>query len=154
GLRLNGSLVPLAGLSDLEESDMFLLIGCNLDASHGVVASYVRRAVLHRRAKLAKINPRHTWLTDWTDVHIQVPRGRDALVLAAIIKYLIDAGRITTVLPDAVATRLRGLSEPDITSVTGVPAEKIRAVAELYGEARRPMVIAGIGLTRHGSSGL
>jgi formate dehydrogenase major subunit len=153
-IQPHGKLLPLAGLPDLEEADMFLLVGCNLDASHGVVASYVRRAVLHRRARLAKINPRHTWLTDWTDVHIEVERGRDALVLGAMMKYLMDDGRLVAPLAEPLRKRLQALTDDEITAITRAPAEKIRAAAKLYGQARRPMLICGIGLSRHGPQGL
>lgn len=100
---MNGKPMPLATLAELDEADMFLLVGCNLERSHGVVAHYVRRAALHRRARIVKLNPRHTWLTDWTDVHLQVKHGKDAVVLAAILKYLIDTGKTVAVPPEVAA---------------------------------------------------
>lgn len=141
-------LPPLAGLRDLEDADMFLLVGCNLERSTGVIASYVRRAVLHRRAKLVKINPRHTWLTDWTDLYLRVERGRDALVLAAILKYLVDAGRAQVPLSKDLADKLSALDDADLTALTRVPAEELRKVAALYAEAERPMILCGRGITR------
>ena len=70
-----------------------LLLGCNLERSHGVVGSYVRRGVLHRKAKLVKVNPRHTWLTDWTDLNLPIERGKDTAFLAAMLKYLWEMGK-------------------------------------------------------------
>jgi formate dehydrogenase major subunit len=152
--KMNGRLPPLAGLRDLEDADMFLLLGCNLERSTGVIASYVRRAVLHRRAKLVKINPRHTWLTDWTDLHIRVERGRDPLLLAAILKYLLDDGHAKVDLPADLASRLSRIDDVDVHSLTGVEGEQLRRVAEMYAQAERPMILCGRGLTRGGPEGL
>lgn len=146
--ELNDNLAPLAGLDDLDQADMFLLLGCNLERSHGVVASYVRRAVLHRRAKLAKLNPRQTWLTDWTEVHLKLERGRDFLVLAAMLKYLIEEELVQVELPDDLSKRLGRMDDDDISMLTGVPGADIRAAARMYAEAERPMILCGRGLTR------
>lgn len=152
GLGMNGQPVPLAGLRDLDEADMFLLLGCNLERTHGVIASYVRRGVLHRRAKLVKINPKHTWLTEWTDLQIHVERGKDDRALAAVLKYLLDEGKAKLDVPEDLARKLAKLTDDDITVATGVPAAQLREAARFYGQAQRPMIICGTGIT--GVSGL
>jgi predicted molibdopterin-dependent oxidoreductase YjgC len=154
GLGINGKLVPLATLHELDEADLFLLVGCNLERSHGVVASYVRRAALHRRARLVKINPRHTWLTDWTDLYLPVERGRDAFVLSAILKYLIEMGRTKAFVPQELADQLRRLDDDTVHALTGLPVEDLRKAARMYAEAERPMIICGVGLSRSGPQGL
>jgi 3-dehydrosphinganine reductase len=154
GLGINGKLVPLATLHELDEADLFLLVGCNLERSHGVVASYVRRAALHRRARLVKINPRHTWLTDWTDLYLPVERGKDAFVLSAILKYLIEMGRTKAFVPQELADQLRRLDDDTVHALTGLPAEDLRKAARMYAEAERPMIICGVGLSRSGPQGL
>jgi formate dehydrogenase major subunit len=153
-LHMNGSPAPLAGLRDLDEADMFMLLGCNLERTHGVIASYVRRAVLHRRAKLVKLNPRHTWLTEWTDVQVHVERGRDALALSAMLKYLLDDGKATLDVPEDLARRLSKLNDDTITAATGVPAAELREVARMYAAAQRPMILCGPGITRRDPAGL
>lgn len=153
-LDLHDRLAPLANLDDLDTADMFLMLGCNLEHSHGVIASYVRRGVLHRRARLVDVNPRHTWLTDWTDQHLTVERGRDPLVLAAMLKYLMGMGRAKLEVPEELVKPLEKLSDDEITAATGVPAEQIKKVAEMYAEAKNPMIICGRGLTRRGPAGL
>ncbi|MEP0843452.1 MAG: molybdopterin-dependent oxidoreductase, partial [Phycisphaerae bacterium] len=146
-LGMDGQPVPLAGLACLDEADMFLLVGCNLERTHGVIASYVRRGVLHRRARLVKINPRHTWLTDWTDLQINVERGKDDLVLSAILKYLIDDGRARLDMPEELARKLAAMTDDDVSAAAGVPAAQLREAARLYGQAQRPMVLCGTGVT-------
>lgn len=153
-LDLDNRLAPLAGLHDLDESDMFLVLGCNLEHSHGVIASYVRRGVLHRQAKLVKINPRHTWLTDWTDLNLPIERGKDTAVLSAMLKYLWEMGRAKLTLTPEVEKKLRALDDDEITRMVGVPAADIRKAAELYANAKSPMIICGRGITRRGHEGM
>ncbi|MCL2330120.1 MAG: 2Fe-2S iron-sulfur cluster-binding protein, partial [Phycisphaerae bacterium] len=124
-LDLEGRVAPLAGLSDLDEADMYLLLGCHLERSHGVVASYVRRGILHRRAKLVKVNPRHTWLTDWTDLNVPVERGKDVAFLAAMLKYLWEMGKAQLTLTPEMEQKLKALDDADVTRAVGVPAADI-----------------------------
>lgn len=151
-LGMDGKAVPLGGLRELGEADMLLLVGCNLERTHGVIASHVRRAAQHRRAKLVKLNPKHTWLTEWTDVHIYTDRGRDEKVLTAILKYLVEDGKAKLDIPEPLAKQLAALDDDDIAISTGVPAAQLRTAARMYGEAKRPMIICGTGVT--GVSGL
>ena len=153
-LDLENRLAPLAGLTDLDDADMYLLLGCNFERSHGVVGSYVRRGVLHRRAKLVKVNPKHTWLTNWTDLNLPVERGKDTLVLAAMLKYLMDMGKVQSPAAGDLTKKLGGLSDDDITAATGVAAADIRRMSQMYAEAKRPMIICGRGLTRRGPAGI
>lgn len=153
-LKIDGQMPPLAGLRDLEGSDLILLIGCNLERSQGVIAAYVRRAVLHQGAKLIKVNPVNTWLAHMVDVHVKVERGKDHLVLAAILKYLIDGGKAKVDIPAELATRLAELDDDSITASTGVPAAQLREIADLYAAAARPMIVCSLGVTRHPAVGL
>ncbi len=147
-LGLSDKMPPLAGLTDLDESDMFLCIGTNLEASHGVLASYVRRGILHRKAKLVKINPMRTWLSDWSDVEVNIDRGKDLIVLAAIFKYVLEAEKTDVDIPDALVKQLKKCDDSDIQSLTGVPAEGLKRIAEMYVQAEKPMILCGRGVTR------
>lgn len=153
-LKMDGQMPPLAGLRDLEDSDLILLIGCNLERDHGVVGSYVRRAVLHKGAKLVKVNPLHTWLTHMTDQQVGVERGKDHIVLAAILKYLLDAGKAKVELPPELVQKLAELDDDGITTATGVPAATLKEVAQMYAAAAKPMIVCSVGVTRHPAEGL
>ncbi len=152
--RTSGTLPPLAGLEELADSDMFLLVGCNLEHSHGVVASYVRRAVLHHRAKLVKLNPVNTWVTRWTDLPIRVERGQDDVVLAAILKYLIEDGVVTSKVPVELKHKLAKMEDDDVRVATGIDPAELKQAARYYAEAKKPMILCGRGVTRGGPEAL
>ncbi len=154
-LQLDAGLPPLATLDELEQADLFLLLGANLERNAGVAASYVRRGVLHRRARLLAIDPKHTWLTDWTDVSIDSERRRDSMILAAMLKYLLDLGVADRArVPAALAERIGKLDDDAIAVACGVDAARIKRMAELYAEAKSPVVICGRGISKHGPDGL
>ncbi len=145
---------PLATLDDLEQSDLFVLLGCNLERWQGVIASYVRRGVLTRGARLVEVDFNHGWFEHATDLFIKPPANRDALLLAAVLKILIAEGRAKLELPADLDAALRSLDDADLQIATGVPAEQIRRLAQLYAQAERPMILCGRGLTRGGPEGL
>ncbi len=154
-LDIDSGLPPLAGLKELDRADLFVVIGANLERNAGVVASYVRRGVLHRRARLLKINPRHTWLTDWTDVHLESERRRDPMILAAMLKYLIDMGAAdAATMPTDLSKKLKRFDDDDISIACGIDATQIKQMAALYAAAEAPMIICGRGLSKHGPTGL
>ncbi|MGB0714741.1 MAG: molybdopterin-dependent oxidoreductase [Phycisphaerae bacterium] len=154
-MDLENGIPALADLADLDTADLYLTIGANLEANAGVVASYVRRGVLHRRAKLLKINPRHTWLTSWTDIHLQSERRKDTMILAALLKYLIDMNAVDAdSVPEKTARQLKRLDDESIAMACGVDAASIKRMAQLYAEASTPMIICGRGLSKHGPEGL
>lgn len=153
-LMPEGRPMPLAGLDDLDHADLFLLLGCNLDQSHGVIASYVRRGVQHRGAKLLKINPQTTGLSAWTDALIRCERDRDELIIAALLKILAEEGLLRTSLPDGLAKQLAKLDDGDLRIATGVEPSVLREFARMYAAAQRPVVLCGRGVTRDGSAKL
>jgi formate dehydrogenase major subunit len=153
-LKMNGFMPPVAGLKELEEADLIMLIGCNLERDHGTVGSYVRRSVQHRRTKLIKINPHHTWLKNMTDLHVDVERGKDSIVLAALLKYLMDEGKAKVEVPKELVAKLAALDDATITASTGVPAETLKEAARLYAAAKKPMIVCSVGITRHPAAGL
>ena len=145
----NGQPAPLSGFDEMEEADMYLLAGCNFERSHGALGSCIRRGVQQRGARLVKINPVETWLADRTHVLMSVERGKDHLVLSAILKCLIDDG-VNVNIPVELATKLKALDDADLFYGCGIPADQIREAARLYREAKRPMVVCGRGVTRQG----
>lgn len=145
---------PLATIDDLDQADMLLLLGCNLERWHGVLASAVRRAVVNRRARLVEVDSNHPWFSHWTDLFIRPPFGRDAALLTAMLKLLLDEGRATATVPPELAAALARLDDADLQIAAGVPFEQIRRVTRLYADAQRPIILCGRGLTLRGPDGL
>ncbi|MGI8334293.1 molybdopterin-dependent oxidoreductase [Actinomadura scrupuli] len=142
-------------LDDLDDADCFLLAGANPTEAHPVVGARIKQRVLGG-ARLIVIDPRSTELAVLADVHLRGRPGSNVAVFNGLARVLIDEGLTDR---DFLAGRATGLTEltallsdypPDrVARIAGVPPEGLLAAARLYGGARRPAIVYGLGITEH-----
>ncbi len=142
-------------LADIERADLLLVVGANVTEAHPVTGARVRRAAL-AGARLVVVDPRVTELAALADIHLQTRPGTNVPLFNALACALVDEGRIDR---DFIAARTEGWDEYEqfirgetperLAAVTGVPADRVRAAARLYGDAARPMMMHGLGVTEH-----
>ena len=142
-------------LEDIERADLLMVVGANVTEAHPVTGARIKQAVL-RGARLVVIDPRVTELAAMADVHLQVRPGGNVPLLNALACALVDEGFVDHAF---VAARtegwedfepfIRGETPERLGALTGVPAERVRAAARLYGRASRPMMLHGLGITEH-----
>ena len=102
------------------------------------------------------IDPRRTELAGIADVHLANRPGSNVAVFHGIAHLLVAGGFVDETF---LAERVSGLAElrrtlddydPDrVSRIAGVPAEKLRLAAQLYGTALRPAIVYGLGVTEH-----
>ena len=155
-------LVAAFGLSggtnafdDLDRTDCILLVGANPSEAHPVVGARLKQLVRHG-ARLVVIDPRRTELAGIADVHLANRPGSNVAVFHGIAHLLVAGGYVDETF---LAERVSGLAElrrtlddydPDrVSRIAGVPAEKLRLAAQLYGTALRPAIVYGLGVTEH-----
>ncbi len=143
-------------IAEMEQADAFLVTGSNTTVAHPVLATYVKRAVRHRGAKLVVIDPRRIELVDHATLWLQQRSGTDIAVINGIMHVILRDG----LADDAfIAERCEGLDAlkavldnypPEkAESISGVPAEDIVKAAHLYGEAGAAMILYTMGITQH-----
>jgi len=105
---------------------------------------------------LIVIDPRRTELHRRATYSIQFNPGTDVALLNAMMHVIIAEG-----LEDKqfIAERTEGYEQlrqtvapytPEVAEkITGVPAERIRAIARAYGRAERAMIFWGMGISQH-----
>lgn len=150
-----------AGLQDLSDSDVLMVIGANPLVSHngGLEASFPicnplanLRAAKRRGMKLILIDPRRNETAHHADLFLQVKPGEDAVLLAAFINLAFERGwwdvdfchqhvEGVEALREAVAPATVNLA----AERCGVPGDLIVEAAELFGRARRGPVYTGTG---------
>jgi formate dehydrogenase major subunit len=145
------------------KSDVILLIGANPTEGHPVFASQLKRR-LRQGAKLIVIDPRAIALVQTphvkADYHLQLRPGTNVALMNALAHVVVNEG----LARDAyVAERCEAdsyeqwkafVSHPDrspeqTASVTGVPAEAVRAAARLYATGGNAAIYYGLGVTEH-----
>jgi len=143
-------------LSDLEQTDLILVIGADPDSSAPVVGYAIKRAVKQRGAKLLLIDPRQTKLSLFAQLWSRPEVGTDVALINGLAKVIIDEG----LLDEEFVTRrtdnfeafnesLKKYTLGYIEKTTGVTGQEIRAAARLYARASRAAIVYGTGITQH-----
>ncbi len=111
-------------------------------------------------ATLVTIDPRATTVARQSDLHLAVRPGTDLAVALAIHRHLFEEGLADTAFLDQHTTgadRLRERARPwtfdRAAEVSGVPAEQIKKVADLYARTSPALVKCGWGLERNRNGG-
>jgi len=140
---------------DVEQADCLLVVGANPVEAHPVVGARLLRRVL-RGAKLVVADPRAVGLALHADVHLRPRPGTNVALFHGLAHVLLAEG-----LTDEEFLRERAAGLPELTElldgyppyrvadITGVPAADVVAAARIYGQAERPAIVYGLGVTEH-----
>jgi len=143
-------------LSDLEQSELILVIGTDLSSSAPAVGYAIKRAVKQRGVKLLLIDPRQTKLSLFAHLWLRPEVGTDVALINGLAKVIIDEGLLDE---EFVARRTDNFEAFDeslkkytleyVEKTTGVTGQDIRAAARLYAKASRAAIVYGTGITQH-----
>jgi formate dehydrogenase major subunit len=140
---------------DIINADVALLAGTNTTANHPVAASFFKQA---RRAgtTLIVVDPREEKIAGHADVYCQIKPGTDVAFYNGVLHEII---RLDLVDHEFIARRvdnyddLKAMVEdypPErAAQICGIPADQIRTVARLWGEAGAAVVYWGMGISQH-----
>jgi predicted molibdopterin-dependent oxidoreductase YjgC len=118
-------------IRQVRDAACILAIGTNLFESHPILGLEIRHA-LSKGASLITIDARQTPMAQKSDVWLQPKMATDHMLLAGIIKALINEGWIESTADLAMPPNLVDLDLDRVTAVTGVEQETIiRAARQL-----------------------
>lgn len=144
---------------DYPEARLIVMWGANPSASGIHLVPYVREAQ-SRGAKLVVIDPRTTSLAKLADLHLQVRPGTDLPVALAVHRYLFEEGHADAAFiaahtrgADRLRERARTWTFERAADVSGVSADSIRALAELYAASSPALIRCGWGQERNRNGG-
>ena len=142
-------------LSDLEQTDVLVLVGSNLAETMPPAARHLDR-LRANGGHIVVVDPRRTPTADRADTFLQPVPGTD-LPLALGLLHLLDG--MGAVDEEYIATRTVGWGEvrrsvagwwPErVERVSGVPASVLREVASLLAGAGKVMVLTARGAEQH-----
>ena len=161
GLQLAiGSSAMSNSIAEMEQLDTFIVTGSNTTETHPVISLFLKKAVRQNGARLIVIDPRQIELTEFATLWLRQQPGTDVAVFQAmahviVSEQLYDAdfiARRTEDFDDYVESLERFTPEWAAT-VSGVPAEDIRAAARMYAGAERAAFYWGMGISQstHGT---
>jgi len=142
-------------IAEIEHAEVILVIGSNTTEAHPVISYYMKRA-RQRGATLIVCDPRTIDLCRWADLHVQHRIGSDVALINGLMHEIMQRGwedrefiEQHTENFEAVREAMQRYPVEKVATVTGVPAEEIRRVARVLGEADSAAVFYTLGITEH-----
>jgi formate dehydrogenase major subunit len=150
-----GSGAVTAPFTEVEHSDVIVVIGANPTENHPVAATYFKQAV-KRGAKLVVMDPRGQALKRHATHMLQFTPGRDVALLNAMLNVIVTEELYDRQYLAAHADGFEQLSAhlaaypPEaMAPICGIAPETIRSVARLYARARTAIIFWGMGVSQH-----
>ena len=142
--------------ADVRRSELALVAGSNTTTNHPVAATFIKEAT-KRGTKLIVVDVRRHPLADFAQHFASIRPGTDVAFYNGLMHVLIQENRIDS---EFINTRtecfaeLRDLvvseySPEKASAICGVPADQIRAIARMIGDAASMIVFWGMGISQH-----
>jgi formate dehydrogenase alpha subunit len=155
-----GSSLSFSGttnyLTDLEQTELILVIGADPNASAPAISYAIKRAVKQHSVKLLLVDPRQTRLSLFAHLWLRPKVGTDMALINGLAKVIIDEGLLDEEFVarrtdnfEAFNESLKRYSLKYVEEATGVPAQEIRDAARLYAKANQAAIVYGTGITQH-----
>ncbi|HEX2913010.1 MAG TPA: molybdopterin oxidoreductase family protein [Chloroflexia bacterium] len=142
-------------MTDIPKADCIFIAGSNVAECFPIVMRWIWQA-RDRGARLIVMDPRETPIARTADLWLPVKPGMDVAVFNAILRYIIHEGLVDEAY---VAARTNGweavkaVVEPFTfeyaQELSGIPAERLLAAAQLYGRAATSLILHARGIEHH-----
>ena len=151
-----GSSAPSASSPDVRMATAFIIVGSNTTETHPVISSQVMKAKYEDGARVVVVDPRRIEMVNHADVWLRPKPGMNVAVLNAIAHVMLEEGledrafiAARTENFEAFRANVKDYSPERVAELSGVPADRIREAARIYGKAERGMLLWGMGITQH-----
>jgi formate dehydrogenase alpha subunit len=143
-------------IAEIERAGAILVTGSNTTEMHPVIASYVKRAVSQRGAKLVVVDPRRIDLTLYAEKWLRPKPGTDVAWINGLMHVILRDGLHDEAF---IQERTEDFEEfravietytPDrVASITGIPAQDLEEAARIYAEGGSATILYAMGITQH-----
>ena len=140
---------------DIVNAEVAIVTGTNTPANHPVASSFFKQA-RRNGTTIIYVDPRADKMADHADIYCQLKPGTDVAfyngVMHEVIRLdLVDHDFITSRTSNYEALKETVASYPPerAEQITGVPADVIRRVARVWGEAKAGIIFWGMGISQH-----
>ena len=142
-------------ISGFEDAGCIFIIGTNTTACHPLIARRIYRAK-EKGAKLIVADPRAIQLTRFADVAVHHRLGSDVALLNGMMHVIIKNGwhdqkyiEERTEDYEALEKVVSAYTPEKVAGITGVSAEDIEQMAELYAKNSPAPLLYAMGITQH-----
>ncbi len=155
-VRAFGEDIVSAIYDDLDEADLFVLVGSNTAWCHPIVYQRIQATRAARGAKLVVVDPRRTETCEDADLHLAVRPGSDVILMNGLLAHCLREGLIDEDYIDAHVSEPQGFwdmvsSGTDLWSVAkacDVAPEQLRRFYELFAANPRTVTMFSQGINQ------
>lgn len=155
-MGFNGGVSP----EDTEHAELIIIWGANLISTnmHQVVLAEKARK---KGAKIVVIDVHRNRTGQWADWFIPLYPGTDTALALGLMHLLFERGCTNqefmeqyTVGHEELREHVRSYTPERVARITGVPAEDIMRLADMYGNSKAAFIYIGNGLQHHDNGGM
>lgn len=155
-VRAFGEDVVPAGYDDLDQADLFVLVGSNTAWCHPIVYQRMQAAREKRGAKLVVIDPRRTETCEDADLHLAIRPGSDVALMNGLLAHALRAGLVDLAYLEASVSVPQGFWDivgqgSDLWSVAricDVSPEQLLRFYELFAAHPRTVTLFSQGINQ------
>jgi len=151
-----GSGAMTNDIAGIKKADVILIIGSDTSAGHPVIAARIKHAIRYGKTKLIVCDPKEIDMVKYATIYARQRCGTDVALLNGIMHVIIKNNWYDKKFVEERCEGFEALKEevekypPDkVAAITGVPAEQILAIAELFGQAETAALFYAMGITQH-----
>ncbi|MFQ5828695.1 MAG: formate dehydrogenase subunit alpha [Candidatus Methylomirabilia bacterium] len=141
--------------ADVKRAEVALVAGSNTTGNHPVAATFIKDAA-HRGTTLIVVDSRQTEIARHAHHFLWIKPGTDVALYNAWMHVMIaedlvdhDYVRAHTEGFEAVEAVVKRYPPEVAEKISGVPAERIREVARIFGRSRASIIFWGMGISQH-----
>ncbi len=143
-------------INEILNSELIFLIGSNATEAHPIIGNKMKETVRKNGTKLIVIDPRRIELAEMADYWLPLNSGTDVALINAMMNVIIENKWYDEKFVKSRTSGFEELKEvvsdytPDsVSRLTGIPAETIVEVAELYAKTNKAGIFYTLGITEH-----
>jgi len=150
-----GSGAMTNSLPELQNAKCIFITGSNTTENHPIAAKWIFRGKANG-AKIIVADPRWIQLSDMADIAVQQRLGTDVALLNGLMHIILKEGWHDKAY---VEERTEGFAElaahlekypPDkVSQITGIPAETLKRMAEMFAKNKPASIVYCMGITQH-----
>jgi NADH-quinone oxidoreductase chain G len=141
-------------IEDIEKARLILVLGCDMNAEHPILALRIRKAIRQRNAILILINPQKTKLNNVASDELIYKYGTEVALINGILNVIINKSLYPRdEFSDQKIKELRewikGYELDKVSRVTEISSEKINELAKNLSQVGSLVILSGREIIQH-----
>jgi formate dehydrogenase (NADP+) alpha subunit len=132
-----------ATIDKIEDAQVIVVIGTDLNAEATALEYRIIKSVLKRDAQLVLMNMREVKLRKFSNMHLQNLPGRELAAINGLMKALIEAGAALPAGAEALKADLVGVTLADLAKASGITEKEFLQTAALFTGKTRVAIVFG-----------